>query len=238
MNEQVSVVIWNTQWAVRASRRGDFFRRRFEESSSDVICVTEGYENILPYGGYVVMSEADYGYPLKEGRRKVFLWSRNPWRETNIIGSRLLPSGRFVASTTDTPKGAIRFIGVCIPWRDAHVRTGNCNRKLWEDHLTYLKNLAPLLKANRLMPIILLGDFNQRIPRARQPEHVYAALTATLASDFQLATAGNIAGAPGLSIDHLAVSSPLVPMQTGFLNHYDDNGAIMSDHFGLQVLLA
>ncbi|HEY1051050.1 MAG TPA: hypothetical protein VGE39_14870, partial [Prosthecobacter sp.] len=115
--------------------------------SSHVICVTEGYADIFPEGGHIITSDADHGYPITPGRHKVLLWSRNPWREVDALGSALLPPGRFVAGTTDTPRGPLRFIGVCIPWRDAHVRTGQRNRQPWEDHLTYLQHLRPLLQA-------------------------------------------------------------------------------------------
>ena len=237
MNERLSIAIWNVEWAYRASERGAFFIQRLGELSSDVICVTEGYADIFPDGGHVIASDADYGYPSAPGRRKVLLWSRNPWREVDALGSPLLPPGRFVAGSTDTPRGAIRFVGVCIPWRDAHVRSGRRNRQPWEDHLTYLEHLPPLLRRDRSVPTVLLGDFNQRIPRTRQPERVFSALTAALSPDFRLATAGIIAGAPDLAIDHLAVSGPLEPVQTDFLSHHDANGAPMSDHFGLRVLL-
>jgi len=237
VNETLSIGIWNVEWASRASARGSFFIQRLGELSSHVICVTEGYADIFPDGGHVITSDADYGYPATPGRRKVLLWSRNPWREVDTLGSPLLPPGRFVAGTTDTPRGAIRFVGVCIPWRDAHVRSGQRNRQPWDDHLTYLQHLPPLLQSDRSVPTVLLGDFNQRIPRARQPEHVFSALTAALSPDFRLATAGTIADAPDLAIDHLAVSGALEPVQTDFLSHHDANGAQMSDHFGLRVLL-
>jgi endonuclease/exonuclease/phosphatase family metal-dependent hydrolase len=153
----------------------------------------------------------------------------------DTLGSPLLPSGRFVAGSTDTPRGAVRFVGVCIPWRDAHVRTGRRDRQSWEDHLTYLQHLSPLLPPDRSVPTVLLGDFNQRIPRVRQPEHVFAALTAVLSPGFRLATAGLIAGAPDLAIDHLAVRGALEPVDTEVLSQYDTNGSLMSDHFGFRV---
>ncbi len=236
MNERLSIVLWNIKWASRASSRGSFFIQRFGELSSDVICVTEGHADIFPEGGHVLTSDADYGYPIKPGRRKVLLWSRNPWREVDTLGSPLLPPGRFVAGTTDTPRGAVRFVGVCIPWREAHVRTGQRNRQPWDDHLTYLQHLPPLLQSDRSVPTALLGDFNQRIPRTRQPKYVFSALTSALPPDFRLATAGIITGAPDLAIDHLAVSGALEPVQTDFLSPHDVNGAQMSDHFGMHVV--
>ncbi len=237
LNERLSIGIWNVEWASRASARGSFFIQRLGELSSHVICVTEGYGDIFPDGGHVITSAADYGYPIKPGRRKVLLWSRNPWREVDALGSPHLPPGRFVAGSTETPRGAVRFVGVCIPWRDAHVRSGERNRQPWDDHLTYLQHLPPLLRSDHSVPTVLLGDFNQRIPRARQPEHVFSALTAALYPDFRIATAGPITGAPDLAIDHLAVRGALETVQTDFLSHHDANGAEMSDHFGLRVLL-
>jgi endonuclease/exonuclease/phosphatase family metal-dependent hydrolase len=103
--------------------------------------------------------------------------------------------------------------------------------------MTYLQYLPPLLRSDRSVPTVLLGDFNQRIPRARQPEHVFSALTAALNPEFRIATAGTITGAPDLAIDHLAVRGALETVQTDFLSHHDANGAEMSDHFGLRVLL-
>jgi len=87
------------------------------------------------------------------------------------------------------------------------------------------------------MPTVLFGDFNQRIPRTRQPEHVFSALATVLSPEFRLATAGTIANAPDLSIDHLAIRGTLEPVQTDFLSHHDSNGTQMSDHFGLHILL-
>jgi hypothetical protein len=57
---------------------------------------------------------------------------------------------------TDTPIGPIRFVGVCIPWRDAHVRTGRRDRAPCEDHLRFLEQArivqfeaSPLLEVGR-----------------------------------------------------------------------------------------
>lgn len=237
MSELLSITLWNVWWASRASDRGSFFIRRLADLSSHVVCITEGHSNILPDSGHIITSVPDYGYPLKPGRRKVLLWSSQFWRDVDILGSPLLPPGRFVAGTTDTPLGPTRFIGVCIPWPYAHVHTGQRNRQPWEDHQTYLQHLRLVLQErDRALPTVLLGDFNQRVPRARQPDHVFSMLTGTLSPDFKFATAGAIAGAPDLSIDHLAVDS-FQPVSTDFVSHCDATGNQMSDHFGLRVLL-
>lgn len=142
-----------------------------------------------------------------------------------------------MAGTTDTPRGPVRFIGVCIPWRDAHVRTGRRDRRPWDEHLAYLQHLGPLLRADHSTPTVLLGDFNQRIPRTRQPEHVFSALTEALPADFRLVTSGPIAGAPELAIDHVAIRGPLEPVRTEFISRFDPDGAEMSDHFGPRVFV-
>lgn len=237
MSKLLSITLWNVRWASRASDRGSFFIRRLADLSSHVVCITEGYPDILPDSGHIITSAPDYGYPLKPGRRKVLLWSSQSWRDVDTVGSPLLPSGRFVAGTTDTPLGPTRFIGVCIPWRDAHVRTGQRNRQPWEDHQTYLQHLRSVLQErDRTVPTVLLGDFNQRVPRTRQPEHIFSMLVGALSPDFTLATGGVIADAPDLSIDHLATDF-LQSVSTDFVSHCDSTGNQMSDHFGLRVLL-
>jgi len=52
-------------------------RERLAASEADVICVTEAHADNLPEGGDLIESEADCGYPLHEGRRKVILWTRH-----------------------------------------------------------------------------------------------------------------------------------------------------------------
>ncbi len=236
MSATLEVTLWNVAWATPNSSRGAFFRRHFAEAGSDVIAVTEGDADLLPAGGHIITSEADYGYPIQQGRRKVLLWSRMPWRDKDVAANSLLPSGRFIAGTTTTSVGEVRCFGVCIPWRDAHVRTGRRDRAPWEDHKEFLKHLSPIL-ANRPdgIPSVIIGDFNQRVPRARQPLTAFEALIATVGDDFELVTAGPIGGTSELTIDHLAVTRELALGGLDYLRRHDIDGAAMSDHFGLRA---
>jgi endonuclease/exonuclease/phosphatase family metal-dependent hydrolase len=234
----LTIALWNVEWAKPGSSRATFFQRRLCELSCPVICLTEGYPELLPPDGHVILSEADYGYPLQAGRHKVLIWSREPWQDVDTLGSPLLPSGRFVAGTTNTPIGPVRFVGVCIPWRDAHVRTGRKDRQPWQDHLTYLQHLGSVLaQRTTKCPAIMLGDLNQRVPRAGQPEAVFSALTDALSCGFELVTSGSIPGTPELAIDHLAATSELAPTGVEHLDRHDENGEPMSDHFGLRIHL-
>ena len=160
----LKISCWNSDWATPSSKRGKFFIDKFD---SDIICLTEGYESLLPKEGFIISSSEDYGYPITEGRRKVILWSKNKWTDIDQLGSEKIPSGRFISGTTN----GIKIIGVCIPWRFAHVSTGRKDRKPWEDHLSFIENLN--LEKKRT---ILLGDFNQNIPKKSQPQVAYSAL--------------------------------------------------------------
>lgn len=225
------------EWAIPGTSRGTFFQQRLVEPTTSVACVTEGFAALLPNHGDLMLANPDYGYPLRHHRRKVMLWSRLPWRDVDLVGDPALPPGRFVAGTTETPIGDVRFIGVCIPWRDAHVRTGRRDRKPWADHLSYLRHLRSVLdRYTDERPTVILGDFNQRVPRVRQPTEVYAALMATM-HGLTFATAGPIDGAPTSSIDHVAFTPDLIAKAVRYLSPNDVAEEVMSDHFGLEVRL-
>ena len=147
-------------------------------------------------------------------------------------GHASLPPGRFVSGTTDTPAGPVTVFGVCIPWRDAHVSTGTRDRKVWEDHLSYLAGLHEFLSTTQ-GPFIVLGDFNQTVPRRWQPEYVFEALVKALGDSCQLATSGEIDGISRLLIDHLAHSPELTVSQIQGINRVDSDGTRLSDHHGV-----
>ena len=160
----LNISCWNSDWATPKSKRGKFFINQFD---SDIICLTEGYENLLPKDGYIISSHEDYGYKSKNGRRKVILWSKNEWTDIDKLGSKDIPSGRFISGVTSE----IRIIGLCIPLRFAHVSTGRKDRKPWEDHLSFIQNLSFSNEKT-----IILGDFNQNIPKKNQPEIVFSSI--------------------------------------------------------------
>ena len=185
--------------------------------------------------GHVIRSSADYGYKTIGTRRKVFVWSRNPWLNVDEVGDPNLPSGRFIAGTTDTALGPLRVMGVCIPWKDAHVRTGRKNRRPWEDHLNYLDALRNVL-TDINGPAILAGDFNQTFPRSRAPLTVADALRRTF-EPLKVATAGPLPPLNRLAIDHVAHTPDLGLAGVECWLQYDERGSKLSDHFGVQVKL-
>ena len=186
----LKISCWNSDWATPSSKRGKYFIDKFD---SDIICLTEGYENLLPKDGYIISSHEDYGYKSKNGRRKVILQSKNEWTDIDKLGSKDIPSGRFISGVTS----GIRIIGLCIPWRFAHVSTGRKDRKPWEDHLSFIQNLS---FSNQ--KTIILGDFNQNIPKKNQPEKVFSSLS-NMIDGFNLLTTN-------MGLIHIVISTDLI----------------------------
>lgn len=231
----LSLATWNMQWKAPGSAASEQMLGRLAAHTPEIICLTEAYRDVLSgLGGYQLEAEADYGYPMVEGRRKVLLWSRTPWTRTDMVGAAELPPGRFVAGRTSTALGEIDVIGMCIPWRDAHVSSGQRNRAPWEDHCAYLAGLRSIL-AERNGPAIMLGDFNQQVPRSRAPRAVFGALEQALGTRLKIATSGPLPPLGLSSIDHVALSLELEAAEITALDHRDDQGKLISDHFGLAV---
>lgn len=237
MSQSVRMLLWNIEFRRRRSPHGQLLRSIIDEHSPDLICITEGHTDFLD-DEHTITSEVDYGYPLKPGRRKVLLWSRSPWREVDTIGSDTMPPGRFVAGTTDTSIGPLRVLGVCIPWADAHVTSGRRDRRKWEDHALYLDGLATIVaREEHRARTVMLGDYNQRVPRKREPLAIAQALEQTLGGHLHLATAGIIPEVERASIDHLAHTSDLEAVQVHGLSNRTADGEELTDHIGLMVKL-
>ncbi len=232
----MKLVNWNLKWANPDYPRGQELKRRVLEQAPDVAVLTETVDDFMAGSGHTICSEPR---PLFKGaprRRKVVAWSRNPWREVDADGGGTLTDGRFVRGVTDTPIGPVDVWGVCIPWCDSHVRTGTCDKRRWEDHLDYLRDLGQLLRdVPATVPRVVAGDFNQRIPRQRNPQYAYEALIATFAT-LTLATTGELGADARQTIDHVAHTSDLSASPVTVLSELDGDRSL-SDHFGVSVNL-
>jgi endonuclease/exonuclease/phosphatase family metal-dependent hydrolase len=147
-----------------------------------------------------------------------------------------MPTGRFASGVTQ----GVRFVGICIPWRDAHVKTGKKNKKPWQDHLAYCDGLQRVLGrySRDRTPICVLGDFNQRVPRVTQLVHVYDALIQALPSSFRIATEG-LKDSDGKNlIDHIAISNDLLAEMTTIISRVAPDGTRLSDHVGIASTIA
>ena len=135
------IINWNTEWATSRSYRGKEIKKRINVYNPDIVCLTETYSDFLAETGYGIESSADYGYKTHPGRRKVVMWSRNPWDQVDTTGNNVLPGGRYVSGQTMAGGTRLHITGVCVPWKDAHVRTGRKDRQPWQDHRDYLMGL-------------------------------------------------------------------------------------------------
>lgn len=225
---------WNLEWKTPATQAGSIIRDQLARLSPDVACFTEVNRAIIS-SDYHIESDPDYGYQNVAERRKVILCSKQPWTEVDTTGDNEMPSGRFVSGLT----AGVRFVGVCIPWRDAHVKTGRRNRTCWEDHLAYCRGLERVLvrySADRI-PTCVVGDFNQRIPRVGQPINVAKALTQAIPGDFMIATKGLKDPDGADLIDHFVVSPNLSISITEIIPRTSADGTRISDHVGVAALL-
>ncbi len=124
MTHTLRLLNWNLEWAKPNSKRGRILLDTIVSQKPDIICITEGYLDLLPVDGHLITSTADYGYKLVQGRRKVLLWSKNSWRHVMHAEHGDMPTGRYAEGVTDTILGKVRVVGVCIPRSHAHVNTG------------------------------------------------------------------------------------------------------------------
>ena len=164
------VVNWNVQWATPRSERSPEILLRITEHCPDIVCLTEADDRL--FSGSTELSGHIIGpVPVdNKHRRKVLLWSRNPWAQIDEVGDPALPSGRFISGTTETSIGDVSVMGICIPWHNSKVSGPNGTRQPWEDHSQYLNRLAAILKGKTISRLLVTGDFNQRFgPRYYPP---------------------------------------------------------------------
>ena len=128
-----------------------------------------------------------------------------------MLISNKIPSGRFISGVTN----GIKIVGLCIPWRFAHVSTGRKDRKPWEDHLSFIQNLS---FSNQ--KTIILGDFNQNIPKKNQPEIVFSSLK-NMIDGFNLLTTN-------MGLLHIVISNDLKAESVKQISTGDN-----SDHDGI-----
>lgn len=86
--------------------------------------------------------------------------------------------------------------------------------------------------------LVVLGDFNQRVPRRYQPQHVAYAPERTLLDRLELATVGEITGIGKQSIDHICHSHDLKVASVAGISKIRPDGRLISDHFGVSVRLS
>jgi len=165
----------------------------------------------------------------------VVLWSRNPWTLVDTGKKVGLEQDAFIAARTTTPIGAIAVAGVCIPYKSATPYGSEVRSPQWNEHRRFLSGLRRFVAdREREAPQVILGDFNQRLPRAHQPVGIAATLLETL-GDLKVSTTGVLAVVDRPTIDHIGVSYGLDVDGVAGIDERDENGKNLSDHFGVRA---
>ena len=233
------VINWNVQWATPKSWRSPEIRSRLVRREPEVVCLTETHDGLLSQHGHAIYSQPDYGYTVKEHRRKVMLWSREPWSQVDVVGIDSMPPGRFVSGITQTSVGKVAVIGICIPWFGSRAEaTRNLERKVrWEDHEEYLARLTELLGQVDAKRLIVMGDFNQIIGTgARAPRKLRSALWKAFSPSLRIVTADLAFQGRG-NIDHIALSTDWTIGSLRVISNIHE-GRNLSDHFGVAADLS
>ncbi len=231
---QLRVSTWNVEWATPASWATPEILRRIAGWDPEVLCLTETHDELLGPDGYIARSRPDYGYSIREHRRKVMLWSREPWQHVDDVGIASMPPGRYVSGVTQTSLGPVTVIGVCIPWFRSRTekRRGPERRRPWGDHERYLAGLAAILRRGTPERLIVMGDFNQVVgPGGRAPARTRSMLRECFSSDIPIAT-GPVTFQGRKSIDHIALSKDLAVGPVDVMSNVFAKRKL-SDHFGV-----
>ena len=243
----LTVVNWNVEWATPRSARSPEILARIAEHQPDIVCLTETHLGLLSqWDGHAISARPDWHQFNKNARRKVLLWSSQPWKIVDDFGSDTLPPGRFVRGTTETSLGPTTVIGVCIPYHNANVNFGAKTSSPWQDHMRYLDGLAAILKKTPRERLVVTGDFNQQIGQSRRPypplsHPVRTALKAAMQSGraMQLTLATSGLGRRGRrAIDQIAISGDLCAESLATIDNLADDGSKLSDHFGVVANLS
>ena len=234
MGRSAALRLWTLCTLVEGNFLGHSFLSRIDLHIPEVICLTETHEGLLSQHGHTISSQPDYGYTVTQGRRKVILWSREPWVQVDDLGIDSMPPGRFVSGVTQTPMGEVAVIGICIPWFGSRTEARRkLERKVqWQDHEEYLAGLAEVLSRASARRLIVMGDFNQTIgPGSCARPELQLALQKAFPLSMSVATLG-LAFQGRRNIDHIVLSEDLAVGSLGVISNIHE-GKKLSDHFGI-----
>ena len=232
----LSVVNWNIEFATPKSWRAPELLRRIDRYDPEIVCLTETYDELLSRHGHTIGSRPDYGYGMKKNRRKVLLWSKEPWRQVDDLGIDSMPSGRFVSGVTQTSVGEVAVIGICVPWFGSRTeaRRGAERRRRWQDHEQHLAGLTEVLERVEARRLIVMGDFNQAIGQgSRAPGALQLALQRAFPPNMRIVTS-DLVFQGRKSIDHIALSADWAVNSVDAISNIHE-GRKLSDHFGVIV---
>ena len=212
---------------------------RMMSVAPEVACLTEAFEDSTrALGGYAIAERgARWSIKRHEDERLVVLWSETPWRDVAPAAPGT-EGGACLVATTDTPLGSIRVVGVCAPHHAASPVGRAARAPMWSEQISFWRGLGGVLEGqDSVLPLVVLGDFNQYLPRIWGSKTASAAMLSALGR-LHIVTEGIVPGIGEPTIDHLACTDDLALEQIEGLSRFADDGSALSDHFGLAVRLS
>ncbi len=249
----LTLVNWNVDYAPNSKKDTEILRRdeilnRVRDHCPEVVCLTETDIGLLStMKGDAVYPQIDQSSERnnKKDQRKVLLWSKEPWKQVDLVGHKSLRSGRFVLGVTKTSLGEVTVIGICVPWRDSpYVGSGV---PLWKHHRQYSEIIHGVLKEAHQKVLgkrlIIMGDFNLKLGLPWKPssgDHSQARLTLenAIPQGMTIVTRDikyKRKGRNNRVIDHIALSDDLRTTSLRAINDFTEDGMRLSDsnHFGV-----
>jgi len=225
----MNILTWNLERKKVNTPYGKLAIQHLFQQVPDVMAISETWTDFPTHGGYTAHSQHPKGH-FADDERKILIWSKHPWTEIDNVGDKGLPIGRFVSGVTLTEVGEIRVVGVCIPYHMADVVHGTKDKKPWEQHKVFLEILPSILQGYS-RPVIIAGDFNQRIPKVKYGNHEAALKMQQAFKNYNIVTQGIIDGLSRAGIDHIAINKQLSAKKVwGWSNIVNQNR--LSDHDG------
>lgn len=227
------IVNWNIERRSPSTWQAKSLLGEIAQLDPDVVCLTEAWETSADQlGGHSVSTTGAAWSNKDDHERKVLLWSKNVWRDVQVI-EELEATGSAITGRTELAGTDVRVVGLCIPYSFASPRGQKPRARKWSLHERFLQDLAPLLRQWRNVgPVIVTGDFNRFIPRYKGSKQAYALLEAAL-DGYEVITAGEIVGVNKPTIDHIAFAGDLIATQVTGRPAEADDGRRRSDHFGV-----
>ena len=189
--------------------------------------------------GHTICSQPDYGYTLKEGRRKVMLWSREPWEQVDDLGIDSMPPGRFRVPVSHrrqrarSPLSGSAFPGSAHGLRLDASWNARCSGRTMDSTWPVSRKVLRRASPKRL---IVMGDFNQTIGPGSHARPLRLALQEAFPPSMTIVTS-ELAFQGRRSIDHIALSEDWAVGSLGVVSNIHE-GRKLSDHFGVVAELS
>lgn len=229
------LINWNIQRHGPRTRKAVSLVSDIEVLNPDLVILTEAHEGSLDRFGGHTLSHRGYHHDRKrDSERLVLMWSRAPWQEVTLSPD-LQHNGGALLGRTHVGGRSVHCLALCIPYHMSwNVPRQAGKIQPWAQHRKFLTLLqAEMPRILQHSPLIIAGDFNQRMPRTRWGAKAPNAHLREVFSETAFVTEGPLAPLDLQTIDHVALSGPLTARSVTALSQFDVNGTERSDHFGV-----